>query len=75
MYNISMSSKLKKPSAVNYKVVEYVRSILHPDMQITGAQVHNKWVVCTLTSKNIKMASYNGGNRLAASITFRVKNF
>ena len=62
-------------SAVNYEMVKYVKGLLGSGMEISDVKVHNKWLVCTLTSKDIKMASYKNEPRLAVSMEFKVRNY
>lgn len=43
---------------INYDSLSYLKSLLHPDVRIIDLEVHNKWLVATLSS----------------GIRFRVKN-
>lgn len=67
--------KPRKQRPVNYEMVNYVKSVVGAEMIIDNAEVHNKWLVCTLNPRKIRMATYKETPHLAASITFRVRNY
>lgn len=60
--------------AINYQMLEWVKSQLSPSVHIVDAVVKGKWLSCTVGTKEIRMTSYNGQDRLAATITFSVIN-